>query len=86
MKVKLKLIWQSLALTALAVTLTAFCAFADPPSDVDKVFNFETQEIIVDVLKPDLSTIEVLQENVRGLLIHIRRDFIMEIVHSAEDI
>ena len=84
MKVKLK--WQSLALAALAVTLTAFCAFADPPNDADKVFNFETEEITIEVLKPDLSTIEVLQENVRGLLIHIRRDFIMEIVHSAEDI
>lgn len=84
MKVKLK--WQYMALTAFVVILVAFCAMADPPTGADKVYNFETEEIVVDVLKPDITTIEVLQENLRGLLIHIRRDFIMEIIHSANDI
>ena len=77
--------WHSLLLTILAVTLTAFCAMAEPPAS-DQEFNFETDEVTVDVLKPDLSTIEVIQENARGLLIRIRLDFVMEIVRSAEDI
>ena len=65
-----------------AVTLSAA---ADTPPE-DKKFDFETDEVTVDVLKPDASVVEVLTANARKSLIRIRLDFVAEIVRSAEDI
>ena len=66
-----------------ALTMTAAAA---PPPPEDKKFDFETDEVTVDVLKPDASVVEVLTANARKSLIRIRLDFVAEIVRSAEDI
>lgn len=70
--------------------LMAGSALADDPkaagSQEPKQFNFETDEVTVDVLKPDATTVEVLKAKARQSLIRIRMDFIKEIVRSAEDI
>jgi len=73
----------------LVVSLSATTAFAAPPTEKsaeDKEFNFETDEVTVDLLKPDAVMVEVLKEKARKSLIKIRMDFIKEIVRSAEDI
>lgn len=72
--------------TFLAVTVMAFAAVADPPEGEGKEFNFETDEVTVDVLKPDATMVEVLRAKARQSLIRIRMDFVREIVRSAEDI
>ncbi len=78
----------AVALT-LVVSLSATTALAEPPAPKtgeDKEFNFETDEVMVDLLKPDAVMVEVLKEKARKSLIKIRMDFIKEIVRSAEDI
>ena len=80
--------YQSIVFRLLAgacVLLLALSAGADNPPE-DKKFDFETDEVTVDVLKPDASVVEVLSANARKSLIRIRLDFIAEIVRSAEDI
>ena len=69
---------------AVFALLTAGAHAEDPPAE--KKFDFETDEVTVDVLKPDASVVEVLSANARKSLIRIRLDFIAEIVRSAEDI
>ncbi len=69
------------------VVLSAGAALAAPPEKKkDKEFNFETDEVTVDVLKPDAAMFEVLRAKARQSLIQIRLDFIKEIVRSAEDL
>lgn len=75
---------RTLAILACMLTLTLTASAAPPPED--KKFDFETDEVTVDVLKPDASVVEVLTANARKSLIRIRLDFIAEIVRSAEDI
>ena len=75
-----------LALVAFGlVTAVALTAGADDPKK-GKEFDFETDEVTVDVLKPDATMVEVLARKARESLIRIRLDFIPEIVDSAEDI
>ena len=71
-----------------AIVAMAGTAFAAPPASDDepKQFDFETDEVTVDVLKPDATMVEVLRAKARKSLIRIRVDFIKEIVRSAEDI
>ena len=63
---------------------------AAPPKDtegpVTREFNFDLDEVTVDVLKPDVTMVEVMRQKARRSLIRIRMDFIKEIVRSAEDI
>ncbi|MFT7621047.1 MAG: hypothetical protein ACI9WU_000208 [Myxococcota bacterium] len=69
------------------VALSASTAMAAPPANPDgKAFDFETDEVTVDVLKPDATMVEVLRAKARQSLIRIRMDFVKEIVRSAEDI
>ena len=79
----------------LGVMLACICALFiastagadEPPAEKEgKQFNFETDEVTVDVLKPDATAIEVMRAKARQSLIRIRLDFIKEIVRSAEDI
>jgi hypothetical protein len=60
----------------------------DPTSGepATREFNFDLDEVTVDVLKPDATMVEVLRAKARRSLIRIRMDFIKEIVRSAEDI
>lgn len=80
------------ALLALAlIGGTAVTVVAAPPAKVKKAekpkqFDFETDEVTVDVLKPDATMVEVLRQKARQSLIRIRMDFVKEIVRSAEDI
>ena len=74
-------------LCATAVVLCAAVAFAAPPkTDKQKQFNFEVDEINVDVLKPDATMVEVLRAKASQSLIRLRTDFVKEIVKSAEDL
>jgi hypothetical protein len=76
-------------LVVLAMVLGANAAFAAPPEEApkkDKEFKFDTDEVTVDVLKPDPSMFEVLRQKARQSLIPIRLDFVKEIVRSAEDL
>jgi hypothetical protein len=79
--------WTAL-LALVCVVLMAASAMAAPPEAAKqgKQFDFETDEVTVDVLKPDSATAEVLAAKARESLIRIRLDFINEIVRSAEDI
>lgn len=78
---------RALVLAFAAVTLVATTAWAAPPEkSKGKEFNFETDEVTVDVLKPDATMVEVLRAKARQSLIRIRLDFVKEIVRSAEDI
>jgi hypothetical protein len=63
-------------------------AASAPPAKEKKgrEFNFDTDEVMVDVLKPDAAIVAVLRDRKRKSLIRIRMDFIKEIVRSAEDI
>ena len=78
------------ALLAFAmVSMMAMSAVAAPPAkgkEKPKQFDFETDEVMVDVLKPDATMVEVLRQKARQSLIRIRMDFIKELVRSAEDI
>ena len=83
------------SLSALVFVLMSATTFAAPPSPAPteepavpatKEFNFELDEVTVDVLKPDATMVEVLRQKARRSLIRIRMDFIKEIVRSAEDI
>jgi len=83
------------SLSALVFVLVSTTTFAAPPSagsieepavPATKEFNFELDEVTVDVLKPDATMVEVLRQKARRSLIRIRMDFIKEIVRSAEDI
>ncbi len=56
------------------------------PPGGDKQYDFDTDTVEVDVLKPDMTMVEVLKNRARQSLIRIRTDFVKEIVRSAEDI
>ena len=74
---------------AVALLFAVVLLGAAPPGGAGgdgKEFNFETDEVMVDVLKPDAVMVEVLRAKARKSLIRIRMDFIKEIVRSAEDI
>lgn len=75
-------------LVAIGVVLCATVAFAAPPKEdkKPKQFDFEVDEINVDVLKPDATMVEVLRAKASQSLIRLRMDFIKEIVKSAEDL
>ena len=86
-------------LTASAVALLPFAALADDPPPVpppvppaaavegtSNAYDFDTDEVTVDVLKPDATMVEVLAARGRTSLIRIRMDFVKEIVRSAEDL
>jgi hypothetical protein len=80
-------LFRLVACVAFLLTLMfATSALAAPPNKQAREFNFETDEVTVDVLKPDAQLIEVLRAKARKSLIRIRMDFIKEIVRSAEDI
>ena len=82
-------------LCALVLLLVSGVTLSAPPDaksaeesvvPTTKEFNFELDEVTVDVLKPDATMVEVLRQKARRSLIRIRMDFIKEIVRSAEDI
>jgi len=80
---------RAVLMAAALVCMLASSALAAPPAkkgDKPREFNFETDEVMVDVLKPDATMVEVLREKARQSLIRIRMDFIKELVRSAEDI
>ena len=82
------------SLCAGVLLLVSTTTFGAPPGLVaedsvlptTKEFNFELDEVTVDVLKPEATMVEVLRQKARRSLIRIRMDFIREIVRSAEDI
>lgn len=76
------------AVAFIVATVFALSALAAPPAKdkSGKEFNFETDEVTVDILKPDATMVEVLRAKARQSLIRIRMDFVKEIVRSAEDI
>ena len=79
--------WFTSCAVAFVMTFSAASAVGAPPEgDKGKQFDFETDEVTVDVLKPDASMVEVLRAKARQSLIRIRMDFVKEIVRSAEDI
>ncbi len=85
----MSLMFSKVRLAAVAFALTmafALSAAAAPPDKSGKEFNFETDEVTVDILKPDATMVEVLRAKARQSLIRIRMDFVKEIVRSAEDI
>jgi hypothetical protein len=83
-------------LTASAVALLPIMALAEdapppvPPAaaveGTSNAYDFDTDEVTVDVLKPDATMVEVLAARGRTSLIRIRMDFVKEIVRSAEDL
>ena len=84
-----------LLLTAFATSLLPLAALADDPPPVPPAavkagdpqqYDFDTDEVTVDVLKPDATMVEVLKARSRSSLIRIRMDFVKEIVRSAEDL
>ncbi|MBL8785714.1 MAG: hypothetical protein JNJ59_12470 [Deltaproteobacteria bacterium] len=76
----------------LGVLLVPGAAFAGAPPKADdgkpkkQKFNFETDTISTDYLKPGTSLIEGVSRGRRSSLIDVRLDFVNEILRSADDI
>ena len=64
----------------------AIVMLSAPPAEAPKKFDFETDEVTVDVLQPDHSMEEVLRAKAHQSLFQLRVDFRTAIVRSAEDI
>ena len=84
----MKFFRYTLCVLFLVILLVPLTTTAAPPEKAKdgKEFNFDTDEVMVDVLKPDAAVVAVLRDKARRSLIRIRMDFIKEIVRSAEDI
>ena len=84
----MKLFRSLVCILLLVVLLIPMSTMAAPPAKAKdgKEFNFDTDEVMVDVLKPDAAIVALLRDKARKSLIRIRMDFIKEIVRSAEDI
>ncbi len=85
---------MSIRFVALLPIAFAGVALADEPAPAtavpvpgkEQAYDFDTDVVDVDVLKPDLSMVQVLAGANRQSLIRIRTDFVKEIVRSAEDL
>ena len=76
-----------LAMIAAACMLlaSAFAMAQDKRKDV-REFNFDEDVLTVEFLKPDLEFVGLVKQEQMASLIEIRKNFVDEVVKSAEDL
>lgn len=73
-------------LTAACLLLAAATAMAQDKRKDVREFNFDEDVLTVEFLKPDLEFVGLVKQEQMASLIEIRKDFVDEIVKSAEDL
>ncbi len=73
-------------LTAACLLLAAPTAMAQDKRKDVREFNFDEDVLTVEFLKPDLEFVGLVKQEQMASLIEIRKDFVDEIVKSAEDL
>ena len=73
-------------ITAACLLLAATSAMAQDKRKDVREFNFDEDVLTVEFLKPDLEFVGLVKQEQMASLIEIRKDFVDEIVKSAEDL
>ncbi len=73
-------------ITAACLLLAAASAVAQDKRKDVREFNFDEDVLTVEFLKPDLEFVGLVKQEQMASLIQIRKDFVDEIVKSAEDL
>ena len=73
-------------LTAACLLLAAASAMAQDKRKDVREFNFDEDVLTVEFLKPDLEFVGLVKQEQMASLIEIRKNFVDEIVKSAEDL
>ena len=71
---------------ATGLLLTAGASSAQDKRKNVREFNFDEDVLTVEFLKPDLELVGLVKQEQMASLIEIRKDFVDEIVKSAEDL
>ena len=71
---------------ALLLLLAASVCVAEEPDKNVREFNFDEDVLTVEFMKPDLEFVGLVKQEAMASLIEIRKDFVDEIVKSAEDL
>ncbi len=82
----MRVMFTMAALIGLLFSSTFASAQTPPPDSSDRVLDFEGDVIETSFLKPDASLIEGELRKEGTSLLKVRKDFIPELVKSAEDI
>ena len=82
---KIGMVFVALALTGVAAS-TAFAQKEKEEKAKVKVFDFTADEITGDLIKPEGTGVDATVFGQYGSLIRIRKEFIAEILKSAEDL
>ncbi len=73
-------------ITAAGLLLAAASAMAQDKRKDVREFNFDEDVLTVEFLKPDLEFVGLVKQEQMASLIEIRKNFVDEIVKSAEDL